>query len=206
MSIRKLGFILAAVCAALMVVPVVAGAQTTSPGPQTPSTGIPTTSLASVPVSGIAKNHKKFAGHFTVDRFVARNGKTFAIGRLVGNVGHRHIDRSNVALPASVAKNPAAATSRTRAASCPILHLVLGPVNLNLLGLVVTLGGGTLANQPIVLDITAVPGPGNLLGNLLCGVSNLLNGTGVSSLSSNLTAGLLSLVNSLLGTPALNTL
>lgn len=107
MSIRKLGFMLAAVCAALMVVPVVAGAQTTSPGPQTPPTGIPTTSLASVPVSGIAKNHKKFTGHFTVDRFVARNGKTFAIGRLVGNVGHRHIDRSNVAIPASVAKNPA---------------------------------------------------------------------------------------------------
>ena len=52
--------------------------------------------------------------------------------------------------------------------NCPILHLVLGPINLNLLGLTVT------TNQ-IVLDITAVPGPGNLLGNLLCAVTNLLN-------------------------------
>jgi hypothetical protein len=26
-----------------------------------------------------------------------------------------------------------------------------------------------------VLDITAIPGPGNLLGNLLCAVTNLLN-------------------------------
>jgi hypothetical protein len=49
-----------------------------------------------------------------------------------------------------------------------ILHLVLGPIHLNLLGLVVT------TNQ-IVLDITAVPGAGNLLGNLLSAVANLLN-------------------------------
>jgi hypothetical protein len=27
-----------------------------------------------------------------------------------------------------------------------------------------------------VLDITATPGAGNLLGNLLCGVANLLEG------------------------------
>jgi hypothetical protein len=52
--------------------------------------------------------------------------------------------------------------------NCPILHLVLGPINLNLLGLQVT------TNQ-IVLDITAIPGPGNLLGNLLCAVTHLLD-------------------------------
>ena len=56
-----------------------------------------------------------------------------------------------------------------------MLNLVLGP--LNLLGLVVTL------NQ-VHLTITAVPGAGNLLGNLLCAVANLLNGTGsLSTLS-----------------------
>lgn len=53
-------------------------------------------------------------------------------------------------------------------ATCEILHLELGPLNLNLLGLVVNL------NQ-IVLDITAVPGPGNLLGNLLCAIAGLLD-------------------------------
>ena len=52
--------------------------------------------------------------------------------------------------------------------SCPILHLSIGPINLNLLGLQVT-------TNTIVLDITAQPGPGNLLGNLLCDVANLLN-------------------------------
>ncbi len=52
--------------------------------------------------------------------------------------------------------------------SCQILDLVLGPLTLNLLGVVVTL------NQ-VHLNITAQPGPGNLLGNLLCAVANLLN-------------------------------
>jgi hypothetical protein len=55
--------------------------------------------------------------------------------------------------------------------SCQILDLVLGPLHLDLLGLVVDL------NQ-VHLTITAVPGPGNLLGNLLCAVVHLLDNTG----------------------------
>ena len=57
-------------------------------------------------------------------------------------------------------------------ATCPILHLTLGPLNLDLLGLVVSIP------NPIVVNVTAVPGPGNLLGNLLCAVTNLLNNNG----------------------------
>ncbi len=56
-------------------------------------------------------------------------------------------------------------------AACPVLNLVLGPLDLNLLGLAVHL------NQ-IHLNITAIPGAGNLLGNLLCAVAGLLDGTG----------------------------
>jgi hypothetical protein len=64
---------------------------------------------------------------------------------------------------------PAAAGAASPAAvSCRVLHLVLGPLDLNLLGLRVQL------NQ-VVLDITAVPGAGALLGNLLCAVVNLFN-------------------------------
>jgi len=55
------------------------------------------------------------------------------------------------------------------AASCDILNLVLGPLDLNLLGLEVHL------NQ-VVLDIIATSGAGNLLGNLLCAVAGLLDG------------------------------
>jgi|SRR3954447_14157805 len=60
-------------------------------------------------------------------------------------------------------------------AACNILNLVLGPLHLNLLGLVIDL------NQ-VILNITAQPGDGNLLGNLLCAVAGLLDGTPLSGL------------------------
>jgi hypothetical protein len=52
---------------------------------------------------------------------------------------------------------------------CRILTLDLGPLDLNLLGLRVQL-------NDIHLRVTAEPGPGNLLGNLLCAVAHLLDG------------------------------
>ena len=55
--------------------------------------------------------------------------------------------------------------------TCDILHLTLGPLDLNLLGLQVHL-------DQVVLDITAQSGPGNLLGNLLCAVAGLLDAGG----------------------------
>lgn len=51
---------------------------------------------------------------------------------------------------------------------CKILNLTLGPLHLNLLGLVVNL-------NRVHLTITAVRAPGNLLGNLLCAVAHLLD-------------------------------
>lgn len=53
-------------------------------------------------------------------------------------------------------------------ATCPILHLDLGPLNLDLLGLVVDL-------DRVILDVVAMPGSGRLLGNLLCSVAGLLD-------------------------------
>ena len=52
--------------------------------------------------------------------------------------------------------------------TCPILHLDLGPLNLNLLGLTVDL-------SEVILDVNAVSGAGNLLGNLLCALTGLLD-------------------------------
>lgn len=68
----------------------------------------------------------------------------------------------------------------------PVLHLALAPIHLNLLGLHVD-------TSPICLDITAHTGPGNLLGNLVGSVANLLNGTTPGS-----TTGLLGTLNGLL--------
>ena len=69
---------------------------------------------------------------------------------------------------------------------CPILTLVLGPLDLNLLGLRVQL-------NRVNLRITAVSGPGNLLGNLLCAVAGLLNGP-QGSLQATQVTGLLNLI------------
>jgi len=83
----------------------------------------------------------------------------------------------------------------------PILDLSLGPIDLNLLGLEVK-------TSPICLDITAIPGSGNLLGNLLSDVANALNsGTSLTDVLgglsttdlNNLTGGLTGLLNGGLG-------
>jgi hypothetical protein len=66
--------------------------------------------------------------------------------------------------PATAAK---AGQAVQAAAVCDILHLVLGPLDLNLLGLRIQL-------NRVVLDITAITGA--LLGDLLCAISGLLNG------------------------------
>jgi hypothetical protein len=109
-------------------------------------------------------------GTFTPTRFFAAGSKLMATGTLHGvlndatGVAAGTADQTvtlPVQLPAAGAVSPQIA--------CPILHLVLGPLNLNLLGLTVHL-------NTVVLDITAQSGPGNLLGNLLCAVAGLLDG------------------------------
>ena len=82
--------------------------------------------------------------------------------------------------------------------TCPILHLELGPLDLNLLGLRVQL------NQ-VVLDVTALRGPGNLLGNLLCAVAALLDGVDLGSVLGGLLQNLIDALIRLLegiGAPA----
>ena len=95
----------------------------------------------------------------------------WADGTLTGRMNHRHVTRGNVMMPAGLTDSSGNAQT---SADCTVLHLVLGPINLNLLGLKVTLGGGAQMNQPIVLDITAQQG-GGLLGDLLCGLTNALS-------------------------------
>jgi hypothetical protein len=80
-----------------------------------------------------------------------------------------------------------ARTPHAQPPSCQVLNLVLGPLHLDLLGLVVDLYGKT-HSDPVIVNINALPTKG-LLGQLLCG---LAGGGGVTNL-----AGLQSLLNSL---------
>jgi hypothetical protein len=75
--------------------------------------------------------------------------------------------------------------------TCAILHLELGPLDLTLLGLNVHLDN--CHNGPVTVDITAVTGQGNLLGNLLCGLLGH-NGLNLGATLQQLIQQLLSLI------------
>jgi hypothetical protein len=123
---------------------------------------------ANIPINGTFKDASGgtgvFTGTFSPQGFGVRNGALILTGTLAGTLTDHTgavlgtITSGNVALPVA-----------TPTGTCQILNLTLGPLHLNLLGLVVNL------NQ-VHLVINAVSGPGNLLGNLLCAVANLLNG------------------------------
>src|SRR5512138_2319311 len=120
--------------------------------------------FASIPVTGMAPGNVPFAGTmdivgWTSGTDAAGKPTTEAIGILNGTLGGRPVTEQIVTWPL-LAQDPP---------GCQILNLDLGALNLDLLGLVVTLA-------PVHLNITAVPGAGNLLGNLLCAITNLLNG------------------------------
>ena len=124
---------------------------------------------------------KNFVGTYTIQRFETRAGKLYAVGTITGKLKNRRVSRSNVAIPAALTGDDGGAQASQ--AACDILHLVLGPLDLNLLGLRVQL------NQ-VKLDITAVPGDGALLGNLLCALTGILNQNGLLTQLQNLVGGL----------------
>ncbi len=115
----------------------------------------------SIPITGFGSGGT-FAGTFTLQKFVAKDGIVYAAGTLVGTLTNTLTSVvssivQNVLLPISVGQT-----------TCDILHLDIGPISLDLLGLQIDL-------SRIVLDITAQAGVGNLLGNLLCAVAGLLD-------------------------------
>jgi hypothetical protein len=133
-----------------------------------------------VPITGEGKNGKQFTGTYTIRKFVEREGQAWAVGKLKGTLKNRKVTRRGVKIPAAIVA-PASTSAQPplpvpTPGACQILNLVLGPINLNLLGL-------RVATNEIRLLIEAVPGAGNLLGNLLCAVTNLLNPSANTPLS-----------------------
>jgi len=150
-----------------------------------PKGGNSATSLVTGAATTAAGASGIFQGTLTTTGFQVINGVLSAVGNLTGNV----VDSAGNVL--ATVTNQAVTSPLQATATCTILNLVLGPLHLDLLGLVIDL------NQ-VNLLITAVPGAGNLLGNLLCSVAGLLDGSaggGLSGLLQNL-AGLL---NQILG-------
>jgi hypothetical protein len=119
------------------------------------------TPTASLPVVGTVLTGGTFSGTLALTSFAVRNGQVVALGTVTGvitdSAGKATTVAQNVSAPVAVAQ-----------ATCSILHLDLGPLALNVLGLHVDL-------SEVVLDITGETGAGNLLGNLLCAVAGLLD-------------------------------
>ena len=113
-----------------------------------------------IPLPAESVDGTTFAGTFELIEFVYEGGVIRAVGLLTGTLvtpdGEVAIEEL-VSIPLTDAE-----------ASCDLLHLELGPVDLDLLGLDVEL-------SQIVLDIDAEAAPGNLLGNLLCATAHLLD-------------------------------
>src|SRR5215217_1791643 len=121
-----------------------------------------------VAMTGKAKNGKKFTGTYTIDRFARRGGKQYAVGTLKGRLKGRRVKRENVRIPVSLARPAQGAQIPPTPNACQILNLTLQPIDLNLLGL-------RLRTSRIDLRVEGVPGAGNLLGNLLCGILGILD-------------------------------
>jgi len=120
-----------------------------------------------------------FVGSSPPTRFGTQNGQLSVTGLVTGTL--TTLTGQQVPVSQTVTTTVESAQA---AGTCDILDLVLGPLHLDLLGLVIDL------NQ-VHLQITAEQGPGNLLGNLLCAVAGLLDGNGLN--------GLANLLNRLLG-------
>jgi hypothetical protein len=157
-----------------------------------------------VPLSGAASGGVTFNGTVAVQRFVQRDGHVFAIGAVSGNLSGPAgpIGTSifvPVAFPVRVGNGLTARAERgvihpaslsgpdygarimlAQATTCGVLHLDLGAVNLNLLGLVVT-------TTPVTIDING--DTGGALGNLVCTVFSTVNNV----------VGLVNSLNSVLG-------
>jgi hypothetical protein len=105
-----------------------------------------------------------FAGDVTLTRVQAVGGELVASGTIVGQ-----LTNTTTGAVTAVTDTFTTAISVAQGTTCEILELTLGPLDLDVLGLVVHL-------DQVHLTIDAEQGPGNLLGNMLCAVAGLLDG------------------------------
>ena len=171
---KTVGLVAAVVAVAItawLVVPL--AISTAAPRSTSGPTGTHTHRFTDVPVTGAtASGGRRFVGSLDISRFAVSKGTIKAVGTLdgkvlssTGKVVGTILDKK-VKVPVLNIDGTSPGTQASKI--CRILHLVLGPIHLNLLGL-------HIDTNRIVIDITAHRGPGNLLGNLLCAIAHLLD-------------------------------
>jgi hypothetical protein len=170
-------FTIIALFATALALPLSTYAQAAIPPLAASGTNFPVTGTGTAPSGPV-----NFAGTFNIQQFHVTDGKLFAQGLLSGTVTEtatgtetavpeQAVDIPVISIngkPLSGFTSDEAEMVAAQVPACDILNLVLGPLHLDLLGLVVDL------NQ-VILNITGQTGAGNLLGNLLCAVTGLLD-------------------------------
>ncbi len=159
----------------LGIVPAATAASAAQPAPAA-AVAAAAPAATTVPVTGTLADGTAFSGRLSNLSTSVVNGVLQLSGTITGT-----------GLPAGGTSFSTPIQNLVTPAGCAILTLDLGPLHLDLLGLVIDLA-------PVHLNITAVPGAGKLLGNLLCAIVHLLdhNGplTGLSALLDRLLTGL----------------
>lgn len=154
--------------------PVSPSRSATPPAPSFHNAKQRSTLLSNMAVTGTLPAGGTFSGLLTITSFAVQNGQVVANGVLTGTATPAGgvatlVTQTFSSIPVILDPPP----------GCQVLTLNLGALHLDLLGLVVDLA-------PVNLDVTAQPGPGNLVGNLLCAVTHLLDGPGLIAGVTNL--------------------
>jgi len=128
--------------------------------------------LTDIPITARDQQGHNFKGTLDITSFAVNDtgDGIVALGKVSGKVtgqgnGNKSFNDVPVTVPVSFPSNSAGVRAQ---AICNILDLTLGPIHLDLLGLV-------LDTNTIHIHLTA-DSSGGLLGSLLCSVANLLNG------------------------------
>jgi hypothetical protein len=130
----------------------------------------------STPITGTIDG-SAFTAEYRITEFVTENDVLYAVGTLYNITGDglpaqvAALPNHQIKLPVDTgdaARSSDGAGRSAAALSCDILILQLGPLDLDLLGLTIHL-------DQVLLEIIAETGAGNLLGNLLCAITSLLD-------------------------------
>src|SRR5262249_53045670 len=142
-SFRRTSSLVAAVVAvAILGLLVVVPSATSAPAA---TTSTHSTRFTTIPVTGITASGQTFRGTMNISHFAAPGGKLSAVATITGAVKNSSgtVTRSVMNAPATLPVETSAAASSSAGAdaaaqttaTCSVLHLVLGPLDLNLLGL-----------------------------------------------------------------------
>jgi hypothetical protein len=144
--------------------------------------------LTDVPVTGMLADGGTFEGLLSITD-IALGDDGLVVGGILNGIATDAAGAVTEIVDQAFSTTAALTGDGETQPRCDILFLDLGPLNLDVLGLVVDLSA-------IQLDVHAVPGAGNLLGNLLCAVAGLLDGPNPIG---NALSNLLGLINQILG-------